>query len=260
MNSRYGVISAPLLRCALFAPALAMCAIGIAQDRDSASWGEYSPDRQANYFLSNADLIAIGEFSAPVDRFMDVKSLLSSQSIDVTFTIQQVLKGNLQPGSTVTVRMNSDMLAYPGESISRYEKRFLLFDEKRGQLAAAAIRATAEAADAEKEFEAGEISQLQRDERIRAIDSRNATLIAETNELRAMQRRRPITSHGASFYDQGGVIQSGMSYVIALGSIEGNARYFALGDMGGGIMWGEIAQEIQVEISRLQALRTSGPE
>jgi hypothetical protein len=220
----------------------------LAQNRDSEELRDTSPSYLASHFLLNADLIAVGEFGTPVELGNDPISLLRSRELDILFTIRIVYKGDVGPGDVVQVRLRNDMLAYPGEDISRYEKRLQLFHGKLEELQ----RAAPEVETVEQQFDRGDITLAERGERLRDIDLRNAQLISESSELTRIQRVL-IVSHGPTFYDKSGVIQSDTSYLIAVDSVDGNVSYYSLGETGPVIMWGELANDTRSEIGRLRA-------
>lgn len=227
--------------------AMLTCAGSYAQNRDSEFYTDFNPAGVAEAYLFNTDLVAIGQFGTPVEVGFDSLSLLESREIDLPFTVLTVYKGNISPGDVVLVRLRNDMLAYPGETVSRYEKRIQLLDERRQELRAA----TAETTEVQRELDAGSITPEEAQRRFREIDIQNGRLISETREWRRIQRR-PVSSHGATIEKRGGAIRPNTPYLLAVESIDGNFSYYSLREFNSPIWWGEAADAIRSEIEILK--------
>ena len=92
----------------------------MAQEWDSAFGRTRMPEAWANSLLAYYDLVAVGRFRGIPDFSGDVADLVSRQNLVVMFDISRIYKGSASNGSTIAVQVPNDMLAYPGENISRY--------------------------------------------------------------------------------------------------------------------------------------------
>lgn len=113
--------------------------------------------------------------------------LLESREVDLDFTVLTVYKGSVRPGAVVMIRSRNDMLVYPGEAVSRYEKRTQLLEERATELRAAAE----ERAAVQEALDRGDITTAEAEQRFSQRDARDDELIGETAELRRI-RRQPI--------------------------------------------------------------------
>lgn len=253
-NTSYTIRVTRALR--LFAAFLMLIgSVALAQDRTPHPQSfQGTPFRDiAAGFYSNTDLVAVGRFGPPVEVGDDLLSLLRNREIDMPFTVQIVYKGNVRPGSVVQIRLQSDMLAFPGERISRYEKRRQVIEAKREELHLAA----SEAAIIDEEHARGEITASERQLRLQEMDARyrDSGLMREIEDLRGIDRAVNVL-HVETFYEREGAILPDTDYLVAVHAIDGNPYYYLLDDrLSWGIMWGEIAADIGSEI---ESLKSSG--
>src|SRR5690606_27392084 len=73
--------------------------------------------------LAQSDLLAIGWFHSPPDEESGRRTLLRAEELEVPFTVVTDFTGRGGPKTVVTIRLNRDTMAFPGESVSRLEKR-----------------------------------------------------------------------------------------------------------------------------------------
>lgn len=211
-----------------------LCSLAQGQERELA---RHSPRDHVQQTWPHVDLIAVGEFGVPVELGTDQVSLLASRELDLSFEIRGVFKGSVKPEDTVLVRLRSDMLVFPGESISRYEKRRLVYAAKAEELRLAVADAAERVSD---------LQGRERDELARQLQGVNDRIARELAELGRIQRS--VFASEPTFYRKGGVIKPDSSYLLAVASIDGNDRYYVLEERGGGIFWGEFADDIRDEI------------
>lgn len=198
----------------------------------------------ARNLLGHHELVVTGEFAPPVELGMDIASILRSREVDVDFTVRTVYKGNVRPGYVVRVRLLSDMLAFPGEDVSRFEKRRQLYRNKREELQLAVF-------EAEQLSRAGHGSSAESDAHILEFEEVAAQLYAELQALRELGgvRYSEFRTHGSTFYQMGGAIEPNSTYVLAVNSIDGNPEYFQLPVDGfGTVVWGELARDVRSEL------------
>jgi hypothetical protein len=77
---------------------------------------------------------------------------------------------------------------------------------------------------------------------------------AQSERLELGERSgRPIVDHGYTFYDVGGVIEPGVSYLVALRTVEDNPVLYDLNEQNAGhsIFWGEFADDIVTQLEQL---------
>lgn len=203
-----------------------------------------SDQQRVSWLLESFDLVAMGRF---VDLSLvdsDGKHALRSRTVTTPFRIQGLYSGVETEGSVVDVQLNSDMLAFPGEAISRYAKR--------QEVHAAFARRMAEAAEERSELDAALRAGAMSDERHRRETARLDVEDMELNEeLRAFGTRGAFRSHGETFYDLGGSIREGEPYLIAVTNVAGEEGAYLLDDLPTttNLFWGEKLEDMLVELS-----------
>jgi hypothetical protein len=200
-----------------------------------------SPSSIAMRMLETYELVATGEFLDFPAEMADDPAVLAPRYVIVEFTPIAVYKGDAAPGFPIAVRLNSDMLSFPGEpGISRYAKRQQVRQEQiqQGEELNRELALLAEDLQNERitaqEFRAEEARLL----------SRREELIAESLATRT---RIVAVSHSTTFYDLGGVISPRVHYLVGLNRTLENVHVYLLEEIpqsGPNIIWGEMFDEI----------------
>jgi hypothetical protein len=245
--------------------ALAISSTGLGQERDSdaitdedregrnLAVGDWVPSARtwAKLLLENFDLVAVGEFSdipdlksdsasAEVDR-LDARfaELLMPHEVVVTFNIRGLYKGASR-GSTIKVELVSDMLLFPGEDVSRYSRRFRHWQELAAEKSAMAERLS----ELDESYQDGEMT-LDEYERTRArLLSPDAERLAVDVNI---PTRMVFITHGETFYDLGGAVGPGESYLVGLNWTPHDLQAYTLDERphnGRSIFWGEMADDV----------------
>lgn len=206
---------------------------------------EISPDRMASDLLQ-FDLVAIGIFETPAESANDMATYFRNTELIIPFTVREIFKGSVAPGAVVQITLQSDMLAYPGDAISRYEQRNKELKRRLEILQ----KAAAEIDNAEQAMKRGQITREEFGRQVREVDMRNARFNAETMEIAQTQRSVNV-SHGTTFYQRGGVIHPGKPYLIAAIRSNDSPVYYAIDDtLGFSVLWGDLAQSVRSVFER----------
>jgi hypothetical protein len=207
---------------------------------------------RAELFLDHFDVVAHGTFSdipgvessavpKQVERLdADAAELLIPKDVAITFNIRRLYKGAPPSGSTIKVELTSDMLLFPGSDVSRYARRLEFWLE-----IAAEREATAEQlARLDQSYQDGEISpdEYQREgKRLSEVDPERLAISVR------VPTRMVFVSHGETFYDRGGAIQPGESYLVGLTWTPHDIRTYSLEETpqnGRNIFWGQMADDL----------------
>src|SRR5690606_41857930 len=137
------------------------------------------------------EVISVGEIESAVKPALDPLLLADKQEVGVPFQTPNVYKGNFQPGAFVQIRLPSDMLVFPGETVSRFEMRKQLAERNRAEL----MRVSADRSSLPERARGGEMTAADVARRQRELDALSADLIAQSERLRRMPQG------GGPFYD-----------------------------------------------------------
>ena len=195
-----------------------------------------SPGRTASHLMEECDLIADGEFFAFPYSSPEALRTLRPEDVRIDFRIHRLYKG--EASKSIEVRLISDMLAYPGEALSRYAKREIIHERRREDLRPVyrQIRKL------ERAYKDGEITRQdfeKEDNRLTAI------VLDRIDQDSLYSGSRSVGAiHGETFYDRGGAISPETSYLICVAKLtEGAGGYFLEEDPWDGaanIYWGEM--------------------
>ena len=194
-----------------------------------------APGNTASYLMEECDLIADGEFFAfPFSSSEELRAL-RPENMHINFRIHQLYKG--EASNSIEVQIISDMLVYPGEALSRYVKREIIFETRKEDLRPV-LRQIRELEKAHKE---GKITR-QRFERERNRLNAIVSDRVEQDGLYSSFRRSVGALHGETFYDRGGAVSPEKSYLICVNKLSEDAGAYILEedpDMAN-IYWGEM--------------------
>lgn len=168
-----------------------------------------SPSSRAMRLLEDYELVAIGEFVDFSSEEANNQAVIQSRDVVVGFSPTALYKGGIANGVPVDVRLNSDMLSYFGEPISRYEKRKQIRRVQREELE----RLDGQLAALSQDSQDGRIAAqefLDEEERLR---TQRQTLI---DDSLATSTRNVAVIGLETFYDLEGVIQPGVEYLVGL--------------------------------------------
>lgn len=199
------------------------------------------------HVLAQSDLLAIGWFHSPPDEESGRRTLFRAEEMEVPFTVVTDFTGRVGPNTVVTIRLNSDMMAFPGESVSRLEKRNTL----RRELNLEAEHRSDRLVAIENDLASSKLSLEGYKRELSRLEAEAKRWNEENAELGA-RSGRPYVSHGYTFYDVNGAIEPGKIYLISVRMIEHDPFRFHLDEWSSlSVFWGEFADEIRL---RAQAL------
>ena len=211
-------------------------------DYRAAEWAKMSMDY--------ADLIAVGEFVSVCDPGFGKSPLRDRRLVTAKFKIEELFKdtsGSSEVGTIVDIQVEGDMLIYPGERITRYQKRKELRQEINDRKHA--IRKRLE--DIENGRDPVESAGVSYDEQ---------ELRTELAELVDRSLNTPPSMlavfHQPSFYEVGGMIEPNVKYVVALW-LEDDGSFLLAESYDRDIFWGEEAQQMAEAFRSLTGLESS---
>ena len=217
--------------------------IGLGQEISAmrSHWGEdvSSPGAYAMDLFDRFELVADGEFYAlPVSTPEELRAL-KYEKLRVKFRIDKIYKAEGHPTDSIDIQLVSDMLAYPGASMSRYARRRQIIAKQDEDLKP--IWEQYEAA--ESSYEAGEIEES---EYFRVL-GKYLELIKARERRDGLSGRRRFRGviDAQTFYDKGGAIRVGEIYLIGINRIENDTNIYLLTEYGRSrIFWGEMRDHI----------------
>jgi len=197
-----------------------------------------APQVAAQLLLEESDLVAWGEFVNLREADSDGRDVLAPRQVTLSFRVSQVYKGSATDGSSVRIELNSDMLVYPGDDVSRYSKRLDVRRNRREELGL--IRSQLAALDDAKRT--GALSERQHANERARLDSRAAELAQQPLDTSS---RMAFVSHGGTFYDIGAITE-GELYLVGLEAISTREGTYGLDDLATNrnIFWGELADDV----------------
>ena len=198
-------------------------------DYRAAEWAKRSMDY--------ADLIAVGKFVSVCDPGFGKSPLRDFRVMTAKFKIEELFKdtrGSSEVGTVVDVQVEGDMLIYPGERITRYQKRKERRQEIDGLIEAVEKRLD----DIENGWDLVESAGVRYDEQ--ELRTELAELIHESlNTPPSML----AVFHQPSFYEVGGMIEPNVKYVVALW-LEDDGSFLLAESYDRDIFWGEEAEQM----------------
>ena len=170
--------------------------------------------------------------------------------LESTLAIDELFKGERSP--VVTVTTNTNVLAYPGSTVTRYEMRWTF--------AEALLR---EQDDVIKQIDdaRSSVGKVYPEPQLTDLGRRLGELIGAYN---ALQPQTISVDNGKLLWELGGVIRCGPSYLVAL-SPDRSGKYRVESWFDGTIWWGQEARDIAESLRELQkttavaALPSEGP-
>ena len=248
-----GMSLGALRASALCAACLAMCVPALGQD----GVGHYgrAPVEFVSGMFRHYDVVADGEFYAfPEYSEAELRSL-RREDVVIRFRVDKWYKWWPKEWSreSFEVRLPNDMLAFPGEDVSRFERRNRILDRLDEELESLLRQHDALAASCE----AGEIGAQECRARAEEIE-----LQLEKNGNRgelADGRIYLFMDHASTFYELGGAVRPGEKYVIACNDGPDGSRACALDPFfrSAKLYWGE---KRAYTLPGFEALRFATPE
>lgn len=227
--------------------------IGLGQDlstiREGATLGISSPSGYASNLLGYFELVADGEFYALPESTPEELRALKPEEVVVKFRIHTLYKG--PAADSIDIRMHMDMLAFPGEGISRYAKRQQIIAKQDQDLEPVWQQYKA----LESSYKAGEIDESE----FWAEAAKHMKFMREREERDGLSggRRDYLVMDAMTFYDKGGVIRAGENYLIGVNPFQKGAKVYLLTEFSGSsICWGEMREHI---LPGFDQLRRSPP-
>ena len=180
------------------------------------------------------DIVVDGEFySLPEYSEAELRSL-KREDVVIQFRIRKRYKGPVR--DSFKVRLPNEMLVFPGEGISRFEKKHQVLDKQDEDLKP--IRQEYRVLLAS--YEAGETDEAAYRVRAREIGNLIQQRI-ESDGLADLARRFVDVDHGKTFYDLNGFIRPGERYLIAFDNNPDGSKDCVLDPFFkfGKLYWGE---------------------
>ncbi|MYA18415.1 MAG: hypothetical protein F4Z28_17425 [Gammaproteobacteria bacterium] len=197
----------------------------------------FGAEEWAKMSMENADLIALGEFVSVCDDEFEKPPLRNFRLVTARFEIEELFKATNEShkvGTTVDVQIVGDMLIYPGEKITRYQKR----EEQREAISDRkdAIRKRLDDIENGRQLlDSAGITDDEHELRAELADLIDRSLNTPPNILAVLDQ--------PSFYDVGGMIEPDVKYVIALW-LEDDGSYLLTESYDRDIFWGEEAEQM----------------
>lgn len=199
--------------------------------------------QRAEEMLELYEFVGRGRFV--IDDELKARDVMQPRSVVVEFRIDDVYKG-AEGLPSIKVELNSDMLAVPNERVSGYEKRRAAWQRldnegERNRVARGKLDENLKARrltqdEYEKQRSALELAEQQRVKETLRISSRTYGLI-----------------HGKSFYDLGGSIQPGETYVLAANRARDRVDVYVLEEnMNANLYWGELGEDVTAALNQLR--------
>lgn len=198
--------------------------------------------QRAQETLELYEFVGTGRFV--IDDGLNARDVMQPRNVVAVFRIDEVYKGP-EGLPSINVELNSDMLAVPNERVSGYEKRNAawkrLDDEGAGNRVARAkleqqLKEGQLAQDEYAQRSALELAEQQRVEKISKISSRLYRVI-----------------HGETFYDLGGSIHSGETYVLGANRTPDRVDVYVLEEnMNANLYWGELGGDVTAALDQLR--------
>lgn len=193
----------------------------------------FGAEQWARISMDHADLIALGEFVSVCDTEFGKSPLRDFRLLTAKFRIEELYKGTSETGTTVDIQVVGDMLVYPGETITRYQKRKEIRQDINDRKDTIRKRLD----DINNRGVIESVQDNNDEEKLRA-------------ELAVLVRRSLDTPprilavlDQPSFYEVGGMIEPNVQYVIALW-IEDDGSYLLAESYDRNIFWGEEAEQM----------------
>ena len=190
----------------LWALSLAMC--GLAHGQEISQPYPTSPQEFVSYLFRHYEIVADGEFYSFPEYSEAELRLLKREDAFIKFRIHKWYKGPVR--ESFDIRLANEMLVFPGEDISRFEKKHQILDKQDEDLELL----LQEYSDLQASYEAGEADEAAYRARVREISKLMQERI-NRDGLADLARRYIGTDHSKTFFDLGGVIRPGERYLIA---------------------------------------------
>ena len=199
---------------------------------------DFGAEEWAEMSMDYADLIAVGEFVSVCDPGFGTSPLRDFRLVTAKFKIEELFKdtrGSSEVGTIVDVQVVGDMLIYPGERITRYQKRKELRQEINDRRDT--VMKMLEGIDMEPHKRAqGIANNRERDLQDELADINRRLLSVPPSMLAVF--------HQPSFYEVGGMIEPNVKYVVALW-LEDDGSFLLAESYDRDIFWGVEAEQME---------------
>ena len=220
---------------------LGLWRIGFGQDinivREGSTFGLSNPGGYASDLMDYFELVADGEFCALPESTPEELRALKPEEVVVKFRIHTLYKG--PAADSLDIQMHMDMLAFPGEGVSRYAKRRQIIAKQDEDLELVWQQYTA----LESAYKAGEVDESDFWEEA----ERHMKTMREREKRDGLSggRRDYLVMDAMTFYDKGGAISAGERYLIGVNPVQEGSNVYLLTEFSGSrIHWGEMREHI----------------
>ena len=195
---------------------------------------DFGAEEWAKMSMEYADLIAVGEFVSVCDAEFNKPLLRNFRLVTAKFKVKELFKGRHDVGDTVDVAVVADMLVYPGERVTRHQKRSEIrrkLNDRRDT-----VMKLLEAIGAAQHAPRQDITNNgKRDLQDELADINRRLLSVPPSILAVLDQ--------PSFYEVGGMIEPDVQYVVALW-LEDDGSYLLTESYDRDIFWGEEAEQM----------------
>ena len=196
-----------------------------------------------------------GEFYNIPDESAEDVLVQHPKKVSLKFRVSKVLKGNAF--GMIEVELNSDMLVFPGEGISRYAKR-----RQQIQAQSEELQPILDALDLlNAKLDAGEIDEqafYSEQSRLWSVfRERSGEVIGKETATRSL-----TVLDGESFYDHGGAIKENEPYLMQLQPIAGRQNAYYLREVLGldtDLYWGEKREDVLMALKKPEEFLSHTP-
>ena len=191
----------------------------------------------AKISMEYADLIAVGEFVSVCDPGFAKSPLRDFRLVTAKFQIEELFKDTRGPseiGAIVDVQVVGDILVYPGERITRHQKRMERRQEISDRMDVVRKRLD-DIANGRRSIESAGVGYDEQE-----LRSELADLVSES--LNTPPSISAVLDQ-PSFYEVGGMIEPNVKYVVALW-LEDDGSFLLAESYDRDIFWGEEAEQM----------------
>jgi hypothetical protein len=199
--------------------------------------------QRAEAMLRLYEFVGTGRFV--IDDELNARDVMQPRNVVVEFRIDDVYKG-AEGLTSIKVDLNSDMLAVPNERVSGYEKRTAAWrrldnEGERNRIARAKL---------DQKVKEGQLTQGEYEKQRSTLEMAEQQRVEET--LRISSRTYGLI-HGKSFYDLGGSIQPGETYVLAASRARDRVDVYVLEEnVNANLYWGELGEDVTAALNQLR--------
>jgi hypothetical protein len=199
--------------------------------------------QRAQATLELYEFVGLGRFV--IDDELNARDVMQPRKVVVVFRIDDVYKG-AEGLPSIKVELSSDMLAVPNERVSGYEKRRAAWR----RLSNEGERNRTARAKLDQKLKEGQLSQ---DEYAKQRSALELTEQQRVNETLRVDSGSYALIDGRSFYDLGGSIQPGETYVLGANRARDRVDVYLLeANMNANLYWGELGEDVSAALNQLR--------